>query len=145
ERSMVRIPAGSGPAVQVAYAELPKARRVTYVEHRVARGETLSGIAKRYRVSVASIREANRSARGRYLKVGTRLVIPTGSGGSASYAARYESSRSAAPARAAYHRVKPGETVWSIARKYGLSQARLKQMNGLRSSKLLVGQRLRVR
>ena len=145
ERSMVRIPAGSGPAVQVAYAELPKARRVTYVEHRVARGETLSGIAKRYRVSVASIREANRSARGRYLKVGTRLVIPTGSGGSASYAARYESSRSAAPARAAYHRVKPGETIWSIARKYGLSQARLKQMNGLRSSKLLVGQRLRVR
>ena len=147
ERSMVRLPAGSGSAVQVAYAELPKSKRVTYVEHRVARGETLSGIAKRYRVSVSSIREANRAARGKYLKVGTRLVIPTGSGGSASYAARYGGSRApaAASTRAAYHRVRPGETVWSIARKYGLSQANLKRMNGLRSNKLLVGQRLRVR
>jgi membrane-bound lytic murein transglycosylase D len=145
ERSMVRIPAGTGDAVRVAYAELPPSKRVTYVEHRVARGETLSGIAKRYRVSVASIREANRSARGKYLKVGTRLVIPTGSGGSASYAARYEAPRTAASARATYHRVRPGETIWSISRKYGVSQANLKRMNGLRSSKLLVGQRLRVR
>ena len=145
ERSMVRIPAGTGDAVRVAYAELPPSRRVTYVEHRVARGETLSGIAKRYRVSVASIRDANRSARGKYLKVGTRLIIPTGSGGSASYAARYEGSRAAAPAKATWHRVRPGETVWSISRKYGVSQASLMRLNGLRSSKLLVGQRLRVR
>jgi membrane-bound lytic murein transglycosylase D len=145
QRAMVRLPEGTGHAVQIAYAELPRSQRVTYVEHRVARGETLGGIAKRYRVSVSSIREANRAARGKYLKVGTRLVIPTGSGGSASYAARYEGSRASASARAAYHRVRPGETVWSIARKYGLSQANLKRMNGLRSSKLLVGQRLRVK
>lgn len=147
ERSMVRLPAGTGPAVDVAYAELPKSQRVTYVEHRVARGETLGGIARRYRVSVSSIREANRAARGKYLKVGTRLVIPTGSGGSASYAARYEGSRASASAsaRAAYHRVRPGETIWSISRKYGVSQANLKRLNGLRSNKLLVGQRLRVR
>lgn len=147
ERSMVRLPAGTGTAVAVAYAELPVSKRVTYVEHRVARGETLSGIAKRYRVSVSSIREANRAARGKYLKVGTRLVIPTGSGGSASYAARYEGSRASASssARATYHRVRPGETIWSISRKYGVSQANLKRLNGLRSNKLLVGQRLRVR
>jgi len=147
QRSMVRLPVGTGPAVEVAYAELPKSQRVTYVEHRVARGETLGGIAKRYRVSVSSIREANRAARGKYLKVGTRLVIPTGSGGSASYAARYEGSRApaATSARAAYHRVRPGETIWSIARKYGVSQANLKRLNRLRSNKLLVGQRLRVR
>ena len=111
----------------------------------MARGETLSGIAKRYRVSVSSIREANRAARGKYLRVGTRLVIPTGSGGSASYAARYEGSRPSTSARAAYHRVRPGETIWSISRKYGVSQANLKRLNGLRSNKLLVGQRLRVR
>ena len=44
-------------------------------EHVIARGDTLSGIAERYNVSVASIRDANQLS-GSVIRVGQRLVIP---------------------------------------------------------------------
>jgi N-acetylmuramoyl-L-alanine amidase len=45
--------------------------------HVVARGETLGGIASRYRVSLTSLRQANK-INGDMLPVGKELVIPTG-------------------------------------------------------------------
>ena len=148
ERSMVRLPVGTGVRVQVAYAELPASKRVTYVEHWVKQGETLGGIARRHRVSLSALQDANPRVKPKSLRVGQRLLIPTGSGGAASYAARYDEEPRAAKGGSSarqYHRVKPGESVWSISRRYGLSEANLKRMNGLSGSKLLVGQRLRVR
>jgi membrane-bound lytic murein transglycosylase D len=53
-RSVVRIPAGRGPATVAAYAELPPTKRITFLEHTVARGETLGGIARRYGVARGS-------------------------------------------------------------------------------------------
>lgn len=148
ERSMVRLPVGTGPVVAVAYAELPASKRVTYVEHWVRNGETMGGIARRYRVSLSALQDANPRVKPKSMRVGQRLIIPTGSGGAASYAARYDDEPRAAKGGSSagqYHRVKPGESVWSISRRYGISETTLKRMNGLRGSKVLVGQRLRVR
>lgn len=44
--------------------------------HVVVQGQTLRGIAKRFKVSVDELREANDLTPGTRLKVGTRLVIP---------------------------------------------------------------------
>ncbi len=44
-----------------------------------------------------------------------------------------------------YHTVTKGETLYSIARKYGISTARLKQLNRLQDSVVRVGQSLRVK
>jgi len=46
--------------------------------------------------------------------------------------------------RMRYHVVKKGETLSSIARKYGLTINKLKVMNGLRSDRIFIGQRLRI-
>jgi len=51
----------------------PPAPRV----HVVIRGDTLSGIAARYRVTVAALTAANRLGERAVLKPGTRLVIPS--------------------------------------------------------------------
>lgn len=44
-----------------------------------------------------------------------------------------------------YHKVRQGETLSRIAAKYGTSVSQLKKRNGLRSDKIRVGQRIRVR
>jgi len=144
ERSVIRLPVGTGTSVATAYAELPKRERVTFVEHRVARGETLSHIARRYHVSLGALQDANPRVRARSLQVGQRLVIPTGSGTSAALAAR-RASAAAAPTRVSYHRVRSGDSLWSISRRYGVSSAQLKRLNGLSGDKIRIGQRLRVR
>ena len=45
-----------------------------------------------------------------------------------------------------YHRVKAGDTLWSVAKRYGLEVAELRRMNGLspKASRIRPGQRLRV-
>ena len=53
----------------------PVAEQPELVKHVIARGETLSGIAERYRVSSASIRRTN-SLRSDALRVGQVLTIP---------------------------------------------------------------------
>lgn len=53
-----------------------KRQREKTIEHIIARGDTLSGIAQRYQVSVASIRQHNGLA-GSMIKVGQRIVIPS--------------------------------------------------------------------
>lgn len=44
-----------------------------------------------------------------------------------------------------YHSVKSGESLWSIAKKYGTSVEKIQKMNGLRSTLIKPGQKLRVR
>ena len=44
-----------------------------------------------------------------------------------------------------YHTVKKGETLSAVAKKYGLSVAQLKKLNGLKKDSIRVGQRLRVK
>lgn len=75
-RVRLRVPEGTGERFRSRYAEISPEERVTFLEHRVAEGETLSHIAVRYGVRVADLRAANPSARERYLRVGTLLTVP---------------------------------------------------------------------
>lgn len=79
----VRVPYGRGALFAENYARIPPEERRTTVEHAVAPGETLSHIARRYDVSVVDLLTANPGIRPRFLRVGTRLMVPLvpGSGG----------------------------------------------------------------
>src|SRR5439155_915784 len=73
---VVRVPRGRGTVVAERYDSLPVTDRITFVDHYVARGQTLSEIAKRYRVSVAMIEGANPHIRTHALRVGQRIIVP---------------------------------------------------------------------
>ena len=60
------------------------------------------------------------------------------------YKNTYSSSSSASSSSGGYHKVKSGETLSSIARKYRTSVSSLKKINGLKSDMIREGQRLRV-
>lgn len=144
-RSIIRLPEGRGQAVALAYAELPPSKRVTFHEHYVTRGQTLSHIAGIYHVSVSDLREANPSA-GRTLRVGQRLIIPTGGVVVAREAAAAEDRRAEIRRSvSSTHTVRSGETLSEIGERYHVTVAQLKSWNGLRSNSIRVGQRLRIR
>jgi LysM repeat protein len=106
----------------------------------VRRGDTLYSIARRYGTSVQAIVNANGLRNASFIYSGQRLTIP-GSGGSGN------SSRGGgtAPSGGGVHVVRRGETVSSIARRYGTSVAAIASANGLRNPSLIyVGQRLRI-
>jgi membrane-bound lytic murein transglycosylase D len=144
--SVVRLPPGRGPMTVASYAELPPEKRVTFVEHFVRRGETMGGIARKYRVSSRLLQEANPRVNSRRLQVGQRLVVPTGGAISSSMARHMSDPKPAAGTNTSgYHRVRWGETLSEIADEYGVSQRELKAWNKLDSKgRLQAGQRLRV-
>jgi membrane-bound lytic murein transglycosylase D len=80
----VRLPKGSRKTFETAYAsyKFQKATVVawdddpSYKKHRVRRGETISSIARRYKVSAASLIRANKLGKKRVIQVGKVLKIP---------------------------------------------------------------------
>ena len=144
--SVIRVPAGRGPKTVAAYAELPPEKRVTFVEHFVARGETMGHIARKYRVSSRLLQEANPRVNPRRLRIGQRLVVPTGGAISTSVARRMSAPSPAAGTNTSgYHRVKRGDTLSEIADEYGVTQRELRAWNKLDAKgRIRAGQRLRV-
>ena len=129
-----------------AYAVLPLRQRVTFVEHFMARGETLGGIARRYRVSQAMLMAANPKLNSRRIRIGQRVVVPTGGVPSTKVARRMaEPVVAAGTSTGTFHRVRRGETMSEIADEYGVTQRELRTWNGLDSrGRIRIGQRLRV-
>jgi LysM repeat protein len=142
----VRLPVGRGAATIAAYAELPPRQRVTFIEHFMARGETLGHIARRYRVSQAMLIAANPRLNPRRIRVGQRVVVPTGGAPSTKMARRMaEPVVAAGTSTSAFHRVRRGETISEIADEYGVTQRELRAWNKLDSrGRIRAGQRLRV-
>ncbi len=115
---------------QVAVSEAPK-RVAQSRTHRVRSGESLYTIGKRYGVSVDRIKAAN-GLRRNTIRVGQELVIPA------------RSSGSAAASESKVHRVRSGDTLSEIARRYGTTVSKLRSANGLSSNRLRIGQELKI-
>jgi membrane-bound lytic murein transglycosylase D len=145
-RSVVRLPVGRGESTVAAYAVLPPRQRVTFIEHFMARGETLGGIARRYRVSQAMLIAANPKLNSRRIRIGQRVVVPTGGIPSTKVARRMaEPVVAAGTSTGAFHRVRRGETISEIADEYGVTQRELRTWNRLDSrGRIRIGQRIRV-
>ena len=110
--------------------------------HRVQPGDTIYNISKRYGISQDSLRQWNNLS-GDNISIGQTLrVKPAGGGRNSSGAAAYTP---AANGTAATHRVAPGDTVYNIAKRYGISQDSLRRWNNLSSDNISVGQTLVVR
>jgi membrane-bound lytic murein transglycosylase D len=125
---------------------LPARQRVTFIEHFMARGETLGHVARRYRVSQAMLMAANPRLNPRRIRIGQRLVVPTGGVPSTRVARRMAAPVVAAgTSTGAFHRVRRGETISEIADEYGVTQRELRTWNKLDSrGRIRAGQRLRV-
>lgn len=96
-------------------------------QYTVKRGDTLSGIASQFKVSVQDLKSLNRLQGDRIL-VGQVLLIPSGSN----------------KPSLILHKVQRGDTLSGIAQKYGTSVYSIKSLNNLNSDIIHVGQELKI-
>lgn len=122
----------AGQRLLIDGTHAPKTRRTTTSVHTVRSGENLSIIAERYGVTVANLREWNNLTSDR-LNVGDKLSI----NGAAS-------SSPASSEKATTHKVRRGETLGSIAGRYGVTVADLQRWNNLSGTAIDAGQTLTV-
>ena len=133
---VVRVPRGAGVRVAERYAELPVNERITFVDHYVSQGQTLSQIAQRYRVTVTMLRGANPQMRANALRIGQRIIVPMSgrvvpaSAWSTPPEPRYRRVAGGGTA-SGRHRVRAGETPSAIARYYRVGLTALLNANGM--------------
>ena len=104
------------------------------ITHTVRSGETLGGIARKYGVSTRQIMQWNNLKNANKLRIGQRLVlvIPP-------------RATTQPPPGKNVHVVRRGETLFSIAKKYGTSVSKIRIINNLRTTRISIGQRLKIR
>lgn len=104
-------------------------------KHVVTKGETLYSIARDHQVNVNDIIKWNKLTSNE-LSIGQQLFVslPTNS--------TTTSTTSTLKTKAKTHKVAPGETLYSIAKKHNLSVEDLTKLNDLKSASLSVGQEL---
>lgn len=137
EARTVRVPAGTASRFERNFAEIPPEERLSFLEHVVSSGETFTHIARRYGVPVSDLTDMNRGVDPRRLQIGQLLIVPVGGG-----------SVGGGPAVAANpgsHIVSRGESLWTIARRYGISTRALAEANGRSLDAVIqVGEELRI-
>jgi len=107
--------------------------------HTVARGETLSAIAARYGTTVAALVRANGLASANMIYVGQRLII---SGGGATGSSGGSSGGSQ---QGTVYTVSRGDTLASIAARYGTTASAIASANGLANANYIYpGQQLKI-
>jgi membrane-bound lytic murein transglycosylase D len=126
-------------------------------KYRVQRGDTLSGIARRYRTSATAIAEASGISVRSPLRVGQRLVVPArtprgakssatiASAGSAGRAGKGPAAK-ASSSKPVVHTVRAGETLYRIAGRYQVSVDTICALNNIAPNGVLYpGTRLTIR
>ena len=110
-------------------ARADKKRKKEFLSHTIKAGETLYSIARDYNIPVATIREDNPMINPQYLKVGEALWIRRSDMGSSSEKQAQEEMDAYAQALNEavndgfdYYVVKPGETIYSLSRRFGISE-----------------------
>ena len=125
----LRVPKGSGARFRRQLARLPKPE---VIEYHVERGDNISTIAKTFGVRSDLIADANSLRNPNLIRPGQKLYIPAAAG-------------TVIASGLSEHTVRRGESLSRIARRHGVTVAKLKALNGLRGDLIRPGQKLRIK
>lgn len=151
----LRVPMGTMASVLEGYAGAAPGDAAALQWYTVRKGESLPTIARRLRVSRADLAEANYLNTTARVQPGQRLVVPrapaaallAGRANAPAVATRVADAepepREAEVTRTVY-RVRKGDTLYSIARRHGVSVENLRAWNRLKGSALSIGDRLQI-
>ncbi|MBI3607943.1 MAG: LysM peptidoglycan-binding domain-containing protein [Nitrospirae bacterium] len=148
----LKLPVGTKAVFAENFSKIPEWEKTVWLKHTVRRGETLSSIARTFGTTTATLRDINRLKRPA-LRVGSTILVPTGnqepqveeaaaSTGIASASLTVVEPIESAPKPFTY-RVKRGDTLWTIAKRFNTTIDHIRKWNGLSQTRALrAGQRL---
>ncbi len=128
------------PSGTPAVAEKSKPTKNPEMVHTVQSGETLYGISKKYQVSIEDLRDWNQLDASSVLSVGQQLQI----GKSGERPAAKTPVPDQTEARFRRYSVKPGDTLYQIAREHDATIKQLMEWNEKTDFNLSVGEELKV-
>ena len=128
-------PPSVGPAAPIAPASAPATVAKPASVHVVGRGDTYYSISRDHHVSMTALKAANPGVDPRKLQLGQKIKVPAGAPAPAGSPAAHDESA---------YIVKSGDFLGRIAAKYGTTVARIREVNGLDSDRIRVGQRLKI-
>jgi len=128
----LHLPAGTATLFDRRVALIPEARRNSWRYHAVVAGDTLASVAEEYRVTASALAEANQLTAGDSIASVEALAVPV--------------PPSAGPsARTRMYTVRRGDTLVTIADRFGVSLSQLRRWNAIPTdTRVAVGRRLRV-
>lgn len=147
EKEPLAQPPAMLPTVKPLTVATPKVETTEYI---VRAGDTLSGIAHQYKLSVSELSALNKISDPGKLRVGQKLLLP-GIVKIKPAAAKPETTKkAAAPTEAkavvlgvgGEYVVQSGDSLGKIAKKTGTTVAGLREANKLHGDKILIGQKL---
>jgi len=128
----LHLPKGTAEKFSASIADIPPEKWVSWRRHKVAPGDTLTSIAKKYRVTPAAIASANNLEKGEALSAGDKLIIPA------------VQPASETKSRLVQYRVRKGDTLLGIADRYSVSSDDLRKWNHLKAARVSRGMVLRI-
>ncbi len=132
----LRVPRDSVDRFRSEYDLLPNHMRMAQKEHTVKSGETLDALAKHHGMSRDYLALANGISKKSRLEPGQRLGVPY----------KPPKNRWAYSGNVHYHRVRSGDSLWKIARKYNVPLKKLRAWNKGRIGRYLKpGQKIAIR
>jgi membrane-bound lytic murein transglycosylase D len=128
----LHLPAGTATLFDQRVALIPEARRNSWRYHPVVAGDTLASVADEYRVSAAELAHVNQLAAGDSIAGVEALVVPV--------------PPAAEPlAHTRLYTVRRGDTLVTIADRFGVSLSQLRRWNAIPSGiRVVPGRRLHV-
>jgi membrane-bound lytic murein transglycosylase D len=135
---VLRLPAGTKETYEEAIALIPPDKRIWWRAHKVAEGETLPSLARKFRLTTVALAGANNLEPEAPLEAGARLVLPLAPGNEASLA------RGREPRRLIRYRIRRGDTLDRIADRFDVTTYQIRRWNKLRSSRIVAGRSLRI-
>jgi membrane-bound lytic murein transglycosylase D len=131
----LRLPAGTKEKFQSAIAAIPADMRVWWRYQKIAPGDTLASVARKYHTTPKSIAEVN-NLEGDDLRNESKLIIPVTPG------RRGDSESTAFSKRPTHYKARKGDTVLSVADDFGVPAERLRKWNHLSANSLRPGRAL---
>jgi membrane-bound lytic murein transglycosylase D len=154
----LRVPTGSSQVFLEAFNNLPEEELFKFAHYKIRRGDTISQIARRYRIPQREILSLNKIRSARRIRAGQTILLPVPANGKLP-SSQYRRARSRKPIKRELKKAPPqmaaseiqgqytvqsGDTLWAISKRFGVSMYKIKSANGMRSNRLYPGRTINI-